>query len=152
MSVLHLVFTPGFKQAQLKVDNFKFSTMALFVTYADFESILEPLGRKVKHTTFSYQRKVCAAAAILCSSLEQCNQMTVLKVGFNALGEFLDVLIEWKTAIVEELRTNRPIKRMNVQQQKEYENAIECYICRHAFIKDDSIRPKVRYHDNTGFF
>ena len=40
--------------------------------------------------------------------------MTVMKVGVNALGEFLDVLIEWETTIVEELRTNRPMKRMSV--------------------------------------
>ena len=45
--------------------------MALFVIYADFESILEPLGRQVKQTTYSQQHKVCAAAAILCSILGQ---------------------------------------------------------------------------------
>ena len=36
MSVLHVLPAPGSKQAQLKFYNYKFCTMALFVTYADF--------------------------------------------------------------------------------------------------------------------
>ena len=56
-----------------------------------------------------------------------------MKVGENAFAEFLDVLIECETAIVEKLRTNRPIKRMSAQKREEYENATECYICRHPF-------------------
>ena len=129
--------------------------MAPFVIYADFESILEPLGRQAKQTTYSQQHKVCAAAAILCSTLGQYNQLMVMKVGENALAEFLDVLIEWATAIVEELRTNRPMKRMSAQKREEYENATECYICRHAFEEEeeDLKGPKVRDHDHiTGFF
>ena len=106
MSVLNVLPTPGSKQDQLKFYNYKFCTMAPFVIYADFESILEPLGRQTKQTTYSQQLKVCAAAAILCSTLGQYNQLTMMKVGENALTEFLDVLIEWETAIVEELRTN----------------------------------------------
>ena len=111
--------------------------MALLVIYADFESILEPLGRQVKQTTYSQQHKVCAAAVILCSTIGRYNQLTMTKVGVNALTEFLDVLIEWETTIVEELRTNRPIKRMSAQKLEEYENATQCYICRHDFKEDD---------------
>ena len=88
--------------------------MAPFVIYADFESIIEPLGCQVKQTTFTQQHKVCAAAAIFCSTLGRYNQLMETKVGENALTEFLDVLIEWETAIVEELRMNRPMKRMSV--------------------------------------
>ena len=88
MSVLHVLPTPGSKQSQLKLINYKFCTMAQFVIYADFESILEPLGRQVKQTTYSRQHKVCAAAAILCSNLGNYNQLTVIKVGENALTEF----------------------------------------------------------------
>ena len=65
----------------------------------------------------------------------------------------MDVLIEWETAIVEELQTNRPMKHMSVQNRKEYENEIQCYICRHAFEEDDPKLPKVRDHYHiTGFF
>ena len=113
MSVLHIFSTPGSKQAKLKFFNYKFCTMAPLVIYSDFESILEPLGRDVKQTTYSQQHKVCAAAAIVCSNLGRYNQLTVIKVGKNALTEFLEVLIEWETAIFERLRTNRPMKRMS---------------------------------------
>ena len=93
---------------------------------------------------------MCAAAAILCSTLGRYNQLTVTKVEENALNELLNVLIEWETAIVEELRTNRPMKRMSAQKR---ENATQCYICRHAFEKDDLNGPKVSDHDHiTGFF
>ena len=64
----------------------------------------------------------------------------------NALTEFLDLLIVWDTAIVEVLRTNRPMKRMSAQKRKEYENAKKCYICRHVFEKDNTKGPKVRDH------
>ena len=79
--------------------------------------------------------------------------MTVFKVGENALAEFMDVLIEWETAIVEEIWTNRPMKRMSVQKREEYENASECYIFRQPFEKDKQKGPKVRDNDHiTGFF
>ena len=104
MSVLQVLPAPGSTQAQLKFYNYKFCTMAPLVIYADVESILEPINRQAKQTTYSQQHKECAAAAVLCSTLGNYNQLTVMTVGDNALAEFLDVLIEWKTAIVEELR------------------------------------------------
>ena len=100
--------------------------MAPFVIYADSESIIEPLGHQANQTTYTQQHKVCAAAAILCSTLGRYNQLTVMKVGENALSEFLDVLIEWETAIVEELNTNRPMKQLNAQKREEYKNATQC--------------------------
>ena len=78
----------------MKFYNYKFCTMAPFVIYADFESILEPINRKAKKTTYSQQHKVCASAAVLCSILGNYNQLTMMKFGENALAEFLDVLIE----------------------------------------------------------
>ena len=133
--------------------NYMFCTMALFVIYADFEYIFEPLGRQAKQTTYSQHHKVCAATTILCSIFGKYNQLTVIKVGDNALTEFLDVLIELNTAIVEELWTNRPMKRMSAQKREWYENATQCYICRHAFEENDPKGPKVRDHDHiTGFF
>ena len=68
MSVLHVLPMPGSKQAQIKFNQYKYCTKAPFVIYADFESILEPSGRQVKHTTYTQQHKACAAAAILTSS------------------------------------------------------------------------------------
>ena len=81
MSGLHILPTPGSKQAQLKFFNKMFCTMAPFVIYANFESILEPLGRQAKQTTYTQQHKVCAAAAILCSTLCRYNHLTVMIIG-----------------------------------------------------------------------
>ena len=151
ISARHVLPTPGSKQAQLKFYNYKFFSMAPFVIYADFESILEPLGLQAKQTTYSQHHKVCAATAILCSTLGRYNQLMVTKVGENALTEFLDVLMEWETAIVEELLTNRPMKRMSAQRREEYENATQCYICRQAF-EDDLKGPNGRDHDHLTWF
>ena len=53
MSVHHVLPTQGSKQAEIKFDQFRYCTKAPFVIYADFESILEPSGRQVKHTTYT---------------------------------------------------------------------------------------------------
>ena len=58
MSVLHVLPSPGFKQAQLKFYNYKYCTMAPFVIYADFESILETINRQAKQTIYSQQHSV----------------------------------------------------------------------------------------------
>ena len=51
-----------------------------------------------------------------------------MKVGENALAEFLDTLIVWEAAIVAILRMNRAMKRLSARQQYEYDNAKRCYI------------------------
>ena len=108
---------PGSKQAEIKFNQYKYCTKAQFVIYADFESILEPSGRQVKHTTYTQQLKVCAAAAILTSRFYEFDQRVVMKVGENALAEFLDTLIVLKAEIVAILRTNRAMKRLSARQQ-----------------------------------
>ena len=141
------------KQAEIKFNQYKYCTKAPFVIYADFKFILEPSGRHVKHTTYTQQHKVCAAAAILTSSFYDFDQRTVMKVGENALAEFLDALIVWEAEIVAILRTNRAMKRLSARQQEEYDNATRCYICRHEFVEGKAKGPKVRDHDHiTGWF
>ena len=84
---------PNSKQTEIKFNQYNYCTKATFVIFADFESILEPSGRHVKHTTYIQQHKVCAAAAILSSSFYNVDQRTMMKVGENALAEFLVTLI-----------------------------------------------------------
>ena len=51
------------------------------------------------------------------------------------------------------LRTNRAMKRLSARQQKEYDHATRCYICRHDFVEGETKGPKVRDHDHiTGWF
>ena len=58
-----------------------------------------------------------------------------MKVGENALSELLDTLIVWEAEIVEKLRTNRAMNRLNVRQEEEFNNATRIYICRHEFVE-----------------
>ena len=90
MSVLHVLPVPGTKQAQIKFNQYKYCTKAPFIIYADYESILEQSGRQMKHTTYTQQLKVCAAAAILTSSFYNFDQRTVMRFGENVLAVFLD--------------------------------------------------------------
>ena len=151
MSVFRVLPTPGSNHAKIKFNQYKYCTKAPFVVYADFEFILEPSDRQIKHTTYTQQHKVCAAAAILTSRFYNFDQRTVMIVVENALAEFLDSLIVWEAEIVANLRINQTIKRLSARQQEEYDNATRCYICRHEFVDDEAKGPKV--HDNiTGWF
>ena len=49
-----------------------------------------------------------------------------MKVGKNALADFLDALIVWEAEIVAILRTNRAMKRLTASQKEEYDNATRC--------------------------
>ena len=123
MSVLHVLYTPGSKHAEIKFKQYKYCTKAPFVIYADFESILEQFGREVKRTTYTKQLTVCEAAAIFISRFYYFDQQTVMNVGANALANFRDSHIVWEAEIMAILRMNRAIKRLSARQQAEYDNA-----------------------------
>ena len=67
MSVLHLIPVPGCKQAEIKFNQYKYSTKAPFVVYTDFKFILQLLGGQVKQTIYTEQHNVCASAAMVTS-------------------------------------------------------------------------------------
>ena len=148
MSVLHVLPVSGSKQAKINFNQYKCCTKAPFVIYADFEFIVELSSRQLKHTTYTQQHKVWEAAAILTSNFYNFDLQTVMKVGANALGEFLDALIVWEATIIAILRTNRAMKRLSARQQPEYDNAARCYICRHEFVENEAKGPKVCDHDH----
>ena len=76
-----------------------------------------------------------------------------MKVGENALAEFLDPLIVWEAKIVAILQTNRAMKRLSARQTEKYNNATRYYICRHEFVVGEAKGPKDRDHDYiTGWF
>ena len=153
MSVLHVLPMPGTESAHIKFNQFRNTTKAPFVIYADFESVLEPINLNVKHTKIAQQHKVCAASAILCSHLHEFNQRTMMKIGPHALSDFLDELIKWENQIIAVLIRNLKMKCLNIQQQAEFNNATRCYLCRQEFNNDEPKGPKVRDHDHiTGEF
>ena len=153
MSVLHVLPVPGSERSQIKFNQFRNTTKAPFVIYADFESILEPFGTNMQRTTYAQHHKVCAAAAILCSNLLEFNQRTMIKVGAHALSDFLDELSKWETEIISVLKRNVLMKQLTARQQEDYKTATRCYICQQLFQNNEIKGPKVRDHDHiTGFF
>lgn len=65
MLSLHLLSAPDTQWAYIKFSAFKNSTRALFVIYADFESILKPIDNLNKATRLKKKHEICAAAALL---------------------------------------------------------------------------------------
>jgi len=93
MSVVHILPIKGSKESELSFKQFRNMTKAPFVIYADFESILVPENNQVKFTNYTQKHKVCAAAAILCSTIPEKDNLMTIHCGPNALSEFLDKLI-----------------------------------------------------------
>ena len=61
---------------------------APFVIYADFESILEPMDRRVKQTLFNQQHKISAACAMLVSTHAAIPTQTWLRLGRTPSASF----------------------------------------------------------------
>ena len=68
MSVVHVLPDPESEQAQIKFNQVKNTFSAPFVIYADFESILEPMERRVKQTLYNQKHKISEACAMLVSN------------------------------------------------------------------------------------
>ena len=151
--VLHVLPVPGTERAQIQFTQFKNTTRAPLLISADFKSILEPLRKHVQRTTLAQHHKVCAAAAILCSTMPDFNQRTIMKFGPKALSDFLDELNKWEREIIAVLIRNKKMKYLNMRQQAKFDNATRCYICRHEFTKHELKGAKVRDYDHiTGDF
>ena len=153
MSVVHLLPTPDSEESHIKFKQFRNTSQAPFVIYADFESILERVDRQNKRTHYDQQHKVCAAAAILCSYIPEMNNKLMLFSGPNTLENFLNKLIEWETMCMEYLKLHCPMRPLSFQQETEHDNAINCYLCRQPFQVVDPRGGKVRDHDHiTGYY
>ena len=69
MLVFHVLPMTGYKQTQIKFNQYKYCTKTPFIIYANVQFILEPSGRQMKQTTYTQQHTVCAAAAMFTTSL-----------------------------------------------------------------------------------
>ena len=147
--MLHVLPTPGFKQAEIKLNLYKYCTKTPIIIYAEFTFILEQSGRQVKHNTYTQLHKVCATAAVLTSSCYNFEHQTIMKVGKNALAQVLDTLNLSEAEIVAILQTSRASNRLSARQQMEYDNATGLYICRHEYVERETTGFKVRDHDHV---
>ena len=146
MSVLHVLPALDSKQAQVKFKIYKIYSIYhgayryLCKLRVHFRAARSP---GVADYLYSSAQTVRRGNHFILDS-RYLQSVDLMKVGENVLTEYLDVIIEWKTAIVKELRTNHPMKRMSAQKQEIYENVSICYICRYAFEEDNSKGSKVR--------
>ena len=94
MSVVHVLPAAESEQAHIKFKQVRNTYRALFVIYADFESILEPMKRRVKQTLYNQQHKISAACSMLVSNFRAVPTQTWVSIGESALSEFLNTLID----------------------------------------------------------
>ena len=153
ISTLHLLPAPDSEESFLEFKEFRKTSNAPFVIYADFESILESIDSQNKRTHYVQHHKVCAAAAILCSYIAEMDNQVMMFCGPDALADFLNQLIKWETKCIEYLQQNIPMKPLSRKEQIEYNGATSCYLCRQLFQENDPKGYKVRDHDHiTGNF
>ena len=148
MSVVHILPKPGTYDAHIRFKEFRNTSTAPFVIYADFESILEPTNKLIKQTHYIQHHKVCAAAAILCSYIPEMNNKIMMFYGPDALANFLKELIKWESICIDYLKQNIPMKPLTMQQNLDFEQATLCYLCRQLFCQNDPRGYKVRDHDH----
>ena len=117
MSVVHVLPRPNTKEAHIIFNEFRKTSRVLFVIYADFKSILEPMDKQNKRTHYGRLHEVCAAAAILCLYIPELNNKIMIYSGPNALKEFLNKLIQWEQECIDYLKQNIPIKQLNADKQ-----------------------------------
>ena len=113
MSVVHVLPRPNSEESHIKFREFRNTSRAPFVIYADLESILQPMNEQNKRTHFGQLHKVCAAAAILCSYIQEMNNKVMIYSGPNALEKFLNELIQWEKDCIDYLKQNIPMKPLN---------------------------------------
>ena len=154
MSVLHVLPLTDSQDCELRFSAFRNSTCAPFVIYADYESNLKPIDKVTNATTYYQQHELCSAAALLVSTISAIYNTCAIFTGKNALSEFLNQLINWETDCIEHLKRNAPMNKLTKQQQTDYNNAKQCYLCRRDFqVPENSKGGKFRDHDHfTGHF
>ena len=113
MSVLHVLPTTDLQECVLRFSAFRQSTCAPFVIYANFESILKPIDKVTKATTYFQQHDLCSAAALLVSTIPKIYNTFAIFTGRNALSKFLNQLINWETKCIKHLKQNAPINKLN---------------------------------------
>ena len=136
------------KKSVLKFENHHKQMKVPFVIYADFESLIrklkieEPLPNPNKSYTHKTQiHEACGFSYIVVRS-DGFAQEPVVYRGQDATKVFLDYLQEEEEIIKEFLKHIVPLE-MSEEQEKEFENAVNCHVCG-FYLRDD----RVRDHDH----
>ena len=117
MSVVHVLPRPISEESYIKFCEFRNTSRAPFVIYADFELILEPIYKQNKCTHYGQLHKVCAAAPILCSYILEMNNKVMICRGPKAFEDVLKQLIQWEQECIDYLKQNNSMKPLNAIEE-----------------------------------
>ena len=136
---------------QLSTSDFmKIDKIATFMV-ADFESILAPLDKQDKKTTFVSRHLPCSYAIKVCSEYKQLETFFVYtgEDPLDTMQHFCDTIIHISTVVYETYCTaSHPINPPTAEQLAHHNQAVKCYICGRPFISNSQARKKVRDHDH----
>ena len=126
ISTLHIMPDAGTK---IIFNNWKYSTWAPFVIYADLESIISPIKAHKGETNLYQHHKACAASALLCSKIRKFDNQFCYFTKEDAVSQLFKQLIEWETRIIEYLQENRPMPPLKKEKIERHFKATVCCIC-----------------------
>ncbi|XP_071055118.1 uncharacterized protein [Onthophagus taurus] len=140
------LYTP---QNILEFNNYKFTQMAPFVIYADFESILKPIDHCEPHSSKSFTEKIemhqpYSFAYYIVSTIDSNFNKFETYTGPDAPQVFISKLIaDVKFIYNKYFKTVKPMLPLTVDEQRNFDSAENCFICQNPFTSD---QVKVRDH------
>ena len=137
-------------RGKIKFTKTKYQLYLPFVIYADFESVLRKKDScetsSSKSFTTQYQHYVpCGSCIYVKCSDGQYFEPPQVNKGDDTTDQFLDQVLAAGTICKQHLANKMPMKRLAIEQCREYNNATNCSICAKPF---KSAYKKVRAHDH----
>ena len=96
VSIQHMLPSPN---TMLEFKAYKFQTRALFVIYADFECLVEPINEHNGHSLLYQHHRPIAAAALLCLPYAGFNNMFWMHTGLDAVDRFSIKWLSWSSCV-----------------------------------------------------
>lgn len=126
----------------LKFKNYNKKFKASLVYYADLESVL----RKLKHKNRLQKHEACSYAFLATGSIYENFKLYTGKSANDTINNFVDALIE-EGSKLDKIFHDRLLQfkkhKLNVQEEKEFQQATVCHFCKKVF---NDIDIKVRDH------
>ena len=137
----------------LNFKNFRYSERAPFVIYADFESFIKPMDScdpdPNKSYTKKYQKHKPSGFSYYIKSLYEDDIKSKKRTYIKTKEEepdAEDVFVKWLEEDVKKIANIKP-KEMIIteEEQKEFDKASDCWICREKLGIDDKVRDHCHY-------
>lgn len=132
---------------QLYFSNFERTQRIPIVIYGDFESLLKEYSDKDRSThveNIQIHEASCFSYYICCESNPELNEIVSYR-GAKCSKKFVEFLIRDLQKLYKILSVSKSMLPLTEKEQHLFNNATECYICRHKFTSNDKI---VADHDH----